>query len=236
MLIILISILPERFRRVAGHLTAGLPTVRAIGKSDRVDWRRWDEKYAGIAFQSTLPPSGFVAAELTGLRPGRALDLAAGHGRHTVWLAEQGWQVTAVDFSRVGLDQARRLSAARGVDDGRIDWVVADLEDYQPARAAFDLVLMAYFQVGAVLRGKVLARAAAALALGGTLLVVGHDLTNLTDGAGGPRYPEVLYTREGITAGLPGLRIVRAGRVRRPVEHDGAPATAIDTLVRAERA
>jgi SAM-dependent methyltransferase len=212
-----------------------LPTARAIGKSDRVDCRRWDEKYAGIEFAPALLPSGFVAAELTGLRPGRALDLAAGHGRHTVWLAEQGWQVTAVDFSRVGLDQARQLSAARGVDAGQVDWVVADLEDYQPARDTFDLVLMAYFQVGAVLRSKVLARAAAALAPGGTLLVVGHDLTNLTEGAGGPRYPEVLYTPEGITAGLPGLRIVRAGRVRRAVEHDGAAATAIDTLVRAER-
>jgi SAM-dependent methyltransferase len=213
----------------------GLPTPRAIGKSDRVDCRRWDEKYAGIEFQPTLPPSEFVAAELTGLRPGRALDLAAGHGRHTVWLAEQGWQVTAVDFARVGLDQARKLSAVRGVDDGQVDWVVADLDDYQPARDAFDLVLMAYFQVGAVLRRKVLAGAAAALVPGGTLLVVGHDLTNLTVGTGGPRYPEVLYTPEEITAGLRGLRIVRAGRVRRAVEHDGAASTAIDTLVRAER-
>jgi SAM-dependent methyltransferase len=212
-----------------------LPTVRAIGKSDRVDCRRWDEKYAGIEFQPALPPSQFVAAELTGLRPGRALDLAAGHGRHAVWLAEHGWRVTAVDFSRVGLDKARKLSAARGVDDGQVDWVVADLDDYRPAREAFDLVLMAYFQVGAALRAKVLARAATALAPGGTLLVVGHDLTNLAEGAGGPRYPEVLYTPEGISAGLRGLRIVRAGRVRRAVEHDGAPATAIDTLVRAER-
>jgi SAM-dependent methyltransferase len=215
--------------------TVGLPTARAIGKSDRVDHRRWDEKYAGIDFQPTLPPSQFVAAELTGLRPGRALDLAAGHGRHTVWLAEHGWQVIAVDFSRVGLDKARKLSAARGVDDGKVGWVVADLNDYQPTRAAFDLVLMAYFQVGAVLRAKVLAGAAAALAPGGTLLVVGHDLTNLTKGVGGPRYPEVLYTPEGITAELRGLRIVQAGQVLRPVEHDGGQATAIDTLVRAER-
>jgi len=216
-------------------LTLGLPTARAIGKSDRVDCRRWDEKYAGIEFQPALPPSQFVAAELTGLTPGRALDLAAGHGRHAVWLAEHGWQVTAVDFSRVGLAKARKLSAARGVGDGQVHWVVADLDDYRPAREAFDLVLMAYFQVGAVLRAKVLAGAAAALAPGGTLLVVGHDLTNLAEGAGGPRYPEVLYTPEGISAGLRGLRIVRAGRVRRAVEHDGAPATAIDTLVRAER-
>jgi SAM-dependent methyltransferase len=225
----------DQLRSTSRRPIVGLPAARAIGKSKRVDCRRWDEKYAGIEFQPTLPPSGFVAAELTGLRPGRALDLAAGHGRHTVWLAGQGWRVTAVDFSRIGLDQARRLSAACGVDDGQVDWVVADLDDYQPAPEAFDLVLMAYFQVGAVLRNKVLAGAAAALAPGGTLLVAGHDLTNLTEGVGGPRYPEVLYTPEGITAGLPGLRIVRADRVRRAVEHDGAPATAIDTLVRAER-
>ena len=81
-----------------------------------------------------------------------------------------------------------------------------------------------------------LASAAAALAPGGTLLVIGHDLTNLAEGTGGPQYPEVLYTPEAITAELPGLRIVRADRVRRTVEQDGGPATAIDTLVRAERA
>jgi SAM-dependent methyltransferase len=206
-----------------------------IGKSNQVDCRRWDQKYAGLEFEPTLPPSPFVAAELAGLRPGRALDLAAGHGRHTVWLAEHGWQLTAVDFSRVGLDRARKLSAARGLRPGQVDWVITDLNDYQPARGAFELVLVAYLQVGQALRAKVLAGAAAALAPGGTLLVIGHDLTNLTEGVGGPRYPEVLYTPEAIAAELPGLRILRAGRVRRPVEQDGGPATAIDTLVRAER-
>ncbi len=78
-----------------------------------------------------------------------------------------------------------------------------------------------------------LAGAAAALAPGGTLLVIGHDLTNLTDGAGGPQNPDVLYTPESINAELAGLSVLRAGRVRRPVERDGG--TAIDTLVRAER-
>jgi len=89
--------------------------------------------------------------------------------------------------------------------------------------------------VDAALLGRVLAGAATALVPGGTLLVVGHDLTNLTDGVGGPQSPEVLYSPEMITAGLPGLRIVRAERVRRIVERDGGQATAIDTLVRAER-
>ena len=113
--------------------------------------------------------------------------------------------------------------------------MVADLSEYEPARAAFDLVLIAYLQVDAALRDRVLARAAAALVPGGTLLVVGHDLTNLTEGVGGPQSPEVLYTPETITAGLPGLRILRAERVSRTVERDGGRATAIDTLVRAER-
>jgi SAM-dependent methyltransferase len=199
-----------------------------------VDRARWDERYAGAEFEWTTRPNQFVAAELAGLTPGRALDLAAGEGRNAVWLAERGWSVTAVDFSRVGLDKGRRLAAARGVE-GRVDWVVADLEDYQPTAAAFDLVLIAYFQVGAELRAKVLAQAAAAVAPGGTLFVIGHDLTNLTEGTGGPQYPEVLYTPEAITAELPGLRVLRAERVRRTVQRDDGPATAVDTLVRARR-
>ena len=200
-----------------------------------MDRQQWDERYAGAEFEWSMHPNQFVAAELAALPPGRALDLAAGEGRNSVWLAERDWSVTAVDFSRVGLDKGRTLGAARGVADGQVDWVVADLSEYSPARAAFELVLVAYLQVDAALRARVLAGAAAALTPGGTLLVVGHDLTNLTEGVGGPQSPDVLYTPEAITAGLPGLRVVRAERVRRTVERDGGRATAIDTLVRAER-
>jgi SAM-dependent methyltransferase len=206
-----------------------------IGDSGQVDSRRWDERYAGTEFVWTTQPSQFVAAELAELPPGRALDLAAGEGRNTVWLAERGWRVTAADFSRVGLDKGRKLAAARRVDEAQIEWILADLCDYEPDSGSFDLVLVAYLQVGAELRAAVLARAVGALAPGGTLLVVGHDLTNLTEGVGGPQYPEVLYTPESITAELSGLRVLRAGRVRRAVERDGAPGIAIDTLVRAVR-
>ena len=200
-----------------------------------MDRQRWDERYGGADFVVPTEPNQFVVAELAGLAPGRALDLAAGGGRNSVWLAGQGWSVTAVDFSRAGLDHARKLSAARGIA-ARVDWVLADLSDYQPASGAFDLVLIAYLQVEAALRVQVLAGAAAALAPGGTLLVVGHDLANLTEGTGGPQSPDVLYTPEAITAGLTGLSIVSAARVRRTVERDGETAIAVDTLVRAQRA
>jgi SAM-dependent methyltransferase len=212
-----------------------LPDAGPIGDSGQVDSRRWDERYAGTEFEWTTLPNQFVAAELAGLPPGRALDLAAGEGRNSVWLAERGWRVTAVDFSRVGLDKGRKLVTARGVDEARIDWILADLCDYEPHQGSFDLVLVAYFQVGAELRAAVLARAAAALAPDGTLLVVGHDLTNLTEGVGGPQDPEVLYTPESITAEVSGLRVLKAGRVHRSVDRDGVSGTAVDTLVLAVR-
>jgi ubiquinone/menaquinone biosynthesis C-methylase UbiE len=200
-----------------------------------VDSQQWAERYSGAEFEWKTEPNQFVAAELADLPPGRALDLAAGEGRNSVWLAERGWQLTAVDFSQVGLAKGRKLSAMRGVRDGLIDWVVADLRDYQPPARAFDLVLIAYVQVGADLRRTVLARAAAALAPGGTLFIVGHDLSNLTEGTGGPQDPAVLYTAEALRAELPGLTVRRAERVSRVVRKDDGEAIAVDTLVRAVR-
>ena len=200
-----------------------------------MDAQRWDERYSEAGLLWPAGPNEFVAAELAGLPPGRAIDLAAGEGRNTIWLAERGWRVTAVDFSRVGLEKGRALSAARGVPEAQVDWVVADLCDYQPEAGGYDLALIAYLQVGAKARETVLGRAAAALAPGGTAFIVAHDLTNLSEGAGGPQDPEVLYTPEAVRAELPGLRILRAERVRRAVTREGGPATAIDTLVRAVR-
>src|SRR2546430_7187246 len=66
-----------------------------------MDAAEWDQRYAGTELVWSAEPNRFVAAELADLPPGRALDLAAGEGRNSVWLAERGWAVTAVDFSRV---------------------------------------------------------------------------------------------------------------------------------------
>jgi SAM-dependent methyltransferase len=200
-----------------------------------VDSRRWDERYSASGFVWATGPNQFVAAELAGLPPGRAIDLAAGEGRNTVWLAERGWRVTAVDFSRVGLEKGRALSATRGVAEAQVDWIVADLSDYQPEPGGYDLALISYLQVSPKVRATVLGRAAAALAPGGTAFIVAHDLTNLTDGSGGPQDPEVLYTPEAVCAELAGLRILRAERVRRAVTRPDGPAIAIDTLVHAVR-
>ena len=84
----------------------------------------WDQRYAGRELVWTSEPNRFLVQEVDGLTPGRALDLATGEGRNAIWLAERGWQVTGVDFSKVGLDKARQLANARGV---HAEWILADL-------------------------------------------------------------------------------------------------------------
>jgi SAM-dependent methyltransferase len=190
----------------------------------------WDARYADLGPVTALQPNRFVAAETAQLPPGRALDLACGEGRNAVWLAEQGWQVTGIDFSEVAIERARRLANARRVP---AEFVVGDVlaTPLEPDR--YDLVLIAYLQVGPELRGAVLERAVDALAPGGTLLLVAHDLRNLTEGHGGPSSASVLWTVDEAADALRahGLVVERGEEVRREVE--GAPGPAIDTLVRA---
>lgn len=192
----------------------------------------WDEKFAAREFLFTARPNQTVVAEVADLTAGMALDLGAGQGRNAVWLAEQGWQVAAVDFSAVGLARARELAATRGVD---VTFVHDDVRTWRPPTATFDLVLVSYLQLPVAELAAVLGAAADALAPGGTLLVVGHDRDNLTRGTGGPQDPDVLYTAAEVTAALGGLEIDRAEQIERQVDSDIGPLIAIDTLVRARR-
>jgi SAM-dependent methyltransferase len=208
----------------------------------------WDARYAASELVWSAEPNRFVEAETESLPPGRVLDLAAGEGRNAIWLAENGWTATAVDFSRVALQKAAHLAAARGVD---LRVVEADVTTFTPERASFDLVLVAYLQTGAGDRARWLRAAAAALAPGGTLLVVGHDRSNLDGGYGGPQDPDVLTTPdelraaleaigtreggEGAEGGQGDLVIEKAELVHRVVDTPDGERTAIDHVVRARR-
>jgi SAM-dependent methyltransferase len=194
-----------------------------------MDATGWDERYAASDLVWSAGPNHTVADEVSGLKAGTALDLGAGEGRNALWLAEQGWRVTAVDFSAVGLDKARTIARKRGL---QLATVVADITRYRPDQA-YDLVLLAYLQLPWTELQEVLTIAAAALAPEGTLLLISHDLTNLAEGVGGPQDPAVLQTPDQVAGALHGLRIQKAERVRRPVEIGGTTRHAIDTLVRA---
>ncbi len=197
-----------------------------------MDRHEWNARYAGSELIWTAEPNRFLVAEVAGLPAGRAIDLAAGEGRNAVWLAEQGWDVTAVDFSDAALAKADQLAAARSVS---ITLVEADVTEYVPTPAGFDLVLVAYLHLPEPARGAVIGRASAAVAEQGTLLVIGHDASNLTAGYGGPQDATVLATPAEIAAAVTGLEIQRAETVRRPVETPDGERVAIDQIVRARR-
>jgi SAM-dependent methyltransferase len=200
-----------------------------------MDSEVWDRRYAGRELVWTSDANRFLVQEIDGVGPGRALDLACGEGRNAVWLAERGWQVTGVDFSKVGVEKARRLARARGV---RGDWIVADLLEYRPEPEAFELVIVFYLQVPGSERTPILQTAATAIAPGGSFLLVAHDASNIAEGHGGPQDPAVLYTAADVVRDFEGtgLRIERAERVERPVQTPEGERIALDALVRASRA
>lgn len=202
-----------------------------------MDRHAWDERYGGTDLVWSATPNQFLAAEAADLAVGHALDVACGEGRNALWLAGRGWQVTAVDFSEAGIATGRRRAAEAGVD---VDWVVADVVEWEPEPAAFDLVVIAYLQLPAASLRRVLGHAAGALAPGGTLVAIGHDRTNLVDGHGGPQDPDVLWTVEEIVdaIGASGVEATVEQRavVERRVTTDDGERVALDTLVRATRA
>lgn len=193
---------------------------------------QWDERYSLRELVWTAQPNQFLVSEVAALAPGRALDIACGEGRNAVWLSEEGWKVTGVDFSPVGIEKAKRLAAERGVD---VAWVVADIVDWEPPAAGYDLVIVFYLHLSPDDRRAVLGHAASALAPSGTLLVVGHALRNLTEGYGGPPVADGLYAPDDVAGELAGLVIERADEVIRPVDVEGDSRNAIDALVRARR-
>ena len=191
----------------------------------------WNRRYAGKELLWSAEPNRFLVEEVASLPPGRALDLACGEGRNAIWLAECSWSVDAVDYSEVAIDKARRVSEARGVE---VRWIQEDVESYVPT-PDYDLVIVFYLQLPWESMRRVIRRATAAVARAGTFLLVGHDLTNLDKGHGGPKSPTVLYTPDDVAGELPGLRVIEAARRFRPVETDDGTVDAIDCLVRAVR-
>lgn len=193
----------------------------------------WDRRYSSPDLVWGAGPNRRLVTEVGGLPIGRALDLGAGEGRNALWLASLGWQVTAVDFSSVGIARLRDMAIERSL---AVDAVVADLHHYEPPAAAFDLVLLMYLQVPADLLELVLARASRAVAPGGTLLLIAHDVENLERGHGGPPDPAILQSPDQVAAAIGDvLHVDAAQRVERHVDTPDGPRTAIDTFVRATR-
>jgi len=139
----------------------------------------WDGMYRERAKIWSGNPNPQLVAEVTGLQPGKALDLGSGEGGDAIWLAAQGWTVTALDVSAVALERAAAHAAETEYAD-LITWQQQDLTEWAP-QPEFDLV-SAHFLHSPLLPWQDSAvKAAAAVAPGGTLLIVGHHPQGLPE-------------------------------------------------------
>ncbi|MGY1729978.1 class I SAM-dependent methyltransferase [Geodermatophilus sp. SYSU D01045] len=181
----------------------------------------WDARYAERQ-QWSGEPNALVAALVGELPPGDAVDLAAGEGRHALWLARRGWRATAVDFSATGLARGRAQP-----DADRVTWVTADATTWSPPPGSLDLVLVAYLHLPDPPMTGLLRRAVGWLRPGGRFLLLGHDAENVTAGVGGPQDPAILHSTRRLAPVAALLDVDRLEQVRRETP-DG---TALDTLL-----
>lgn len=153
----------------------------------------WEGRYKDKHEVWSGRPNRQLVAEATPLRPGTALDAGCGEGGDAVWLAQQGWTVTAVDFATTALERGARAAAAAGVAD-RIEWVTADLSTWDPPATGYDLVSSQFLHLPPGVRTPLFARLADAVAPGGTLLLAGHDASDLEAGIQRPHAPDLFFT------------------------------------------
>ncbi len=183
-----------------------------------MDSEMWDARYEAADLVWSAEPNLFLPPLVRNLTPGRALDLACGEGRNAIWLAQQGWSVTGVDFSPVAIDKARKITR-----DASVDWVVGDATTYSSGQP-FDLVIILYLHLPQPQLAAAFATATEMLAPGGTLFAVGHAIRNLTEGYGGPPYQEILWSVDAVADMLSGLDVVELDERLRPVEDADVPA------------
>ena len=205
---------------------------------DLVTEESWNNRYRASEHIWSGHPNPQLVAEVSGLEPGRALDVGCGEGADAIWLAEQGWNVVATDISSVALERATRH--AESLDPqvaNRIEWRRVDLFVDPPEPEAFDLVSAQFMQLPPEPRAEFFTALAASTRAGGMLLVVGHHPSDMTSGVPRPPTPDRFYTADDI-AGLLGSSwdiVVNEARSRTVTTPEGSPAVIHDAVLVARR-
>jgi SAM-dependent methyltransferase len=198
----------------------------------------WDERYRSSDRVWSGQPNAHLVAETRALVPGRALEVGAGEGADAVWLAGQGWNVTAVDISSVALDRGRAEAQASGAEVAdRISWTHLDvLADPLPA-GPFDLVSLQFMHFGVADRVPLFERCKDAVSAGGTLLIVAHHPSDLDTTVRRPPMPDAFYAAQEIAEMLDDTWTVVAAdaRPRQQTDPDGNDVTVHDTVLVAQR-
>lgn len=194
------------------------------------DASEWDARYAERDSVWSGEPNTQLVAEVAALPPGTVLDAGCGEGADAVWLAQKGWDVTAVDISQIALDRARAHAASAGA---KVAFEQADLVASPPAPGSYDLVSAQFFHLPDPPRAQAYRGLGAAVRPGGHLLVVGHYPSEHI----GKDHPERLFTTDEIVSLFSdGWQVVSSEIRERTAVHHGELSDLVDGVVLLRRA
>jgi SAM-dependent methyltransferase len=193
----------------------------------------WEDRYRSAPALWSGRANPVLVQEVTDLPPGRALDAGCGEGGDALWLAAHGWQVTGVDISSVALERAAGAAAARGL---QATWQQADLLEWTPPAAAFDLVCSFFVHVPGSDDPLLARRLATAVAPGGRLLVAGHEPSEMhpVERFGAHVFVSAEQLAEQLDPAQWEVEVAES-RPRTQRDHDGREVALSDAVLRARR-
>jgi len=154
----------------------------------------WQARYSEPGLAYGLEPNAFLKQQVDRLPPGsNVLVVGDGEGRNGVWLAQQGMQVTSVDYAQAGVDRALALAGESKVE---INAICADLNDWPWPQAEFDVVVSIYLHFPSALRPQMHQRMQAALKPGGQMILEAFNKAQLGYSSGGPPQADALFSAE----------------------------------------
>ena len=183
------------------------------------EYQRWEDRFSAAGYIFGTEPNYFLALCRALLpKSGKALAVADGEGRNGVWLAEQGLDITSIDFSPAAQAKAVALAKQRGVD---VTFLLADIHDWEYPEERYDLVVEIFTQFSTPAeRARKWAGMRKALKPGGLLIIQGYTPKQLQHGTGGPKEVENLYTRDMLLAAFGDLSDVQIIEEEREI-HEG---------------
>jgi SAM-dependent methyltransferase len=189
----------------------------------------WDERYGTEEYAYGKAPNNFLEENYSVIPKGRVLSLAEGEGRNAVFLAKQGYAVTAVDASQVGLAKARKLAEENGVS---IELVHADLVNFDIGENRWDGIIIIFCPLPSSLRKDLHGKIVAGLKPNGVFLVEAYTPDQLNHGTGGGNSADNMTSKESLIRELDGLKFIHlAELVRKVVE--GTYHTGLGAVVQA---
>jgi len=189
----------------------------------------WDERYSAEEYAYGTNPNKFLEANVSSIPKGKVLSLAEGEGRNAVFLAKQGYSVTAVDASLVGLNKARKLVEDNGVI---VEFIHTDLAEYDLGENKWDGIVSIFCPLPSSIRKQLHKKVEAALKRNGVFLLEAYTPTQLKYGTGGGNSVDVMQSKESLSLELAGLKFKHLIELERDVV-EGIYHTGIGAVVQA---